>query len=400
MALHVRHPLLIGAESPGAWTFSGLYLLESLARASLVTVLPLTAYGAFGDGARVSLVYAAVSSVALTLSFAIPTLVRRLSRRWTYTLGAALLGLCATLVGLGAGWAIPAALLARTLGATLLNVTLNLYILDAIGRKDLVRSEPLRLGTATLAWTLGPLAGVAAMQRYGLWAPAALSLAAVAALLVAFWTLRLKEGGPIRAATPATAGSRPAAPVRRFVAQPRLRLAWMIAFARSAFWTTFFVYVPILLVEGGYGPKAAGLAIAAGNLMLLNNLVVGRVVARVSLRRAIGGALVAAAALTLGAAATSVVSPAGAALALVAAAFFVATLDGLGPIPFLRAVRAHERAAMSTVYRTYLDASELLPPLAYAPLLTLFGFAGAFGALALLLACAGALSVRHLPRGL
>ena len=65
---------------------------------------------------------------------------------------------------------------------------------------------------------------------------------------------------------------------------------------------------------------------------------------------------------------------------MVAAAFFVALLDGLGPVPFLRAVRVHERAQMTAVYRTYLDASELLPPLAYFFLFMLGGFAAAFAA--------------------
>src|SRR3546814_7761975 len=37
--------------------------------------------------------------------------------------------------------------------------------------------------------------------------------------------------------------------IRRFLAQPRLRLAWVIPFARSAFWTTFFVYPPLYIVK-------------------------------------------------------------------------------------------------------------------------------------------------------
>jgi hypothetical protein len=85
---------------------------------------------------------------------------------------------------------------------------------------------------------------------------------------------------------------------------------------------------------------------------------------------------------------------------MVAAAFFVAVIDGLGPIPFLRAVHVHERPAMTTVYRTYLDASEMLPPLVYAMVLPLFGFAGAFAALAGLMVGIGWMVLRHLPRGM
>jgi len=398
MAVHVRHPDLIAVARPGAWTFSGLFFLESLARAALVTVLPLTAYGLFGDKATVSLVYSVVAVVALALSFAIPTLVRVLSRRWTYTLGAVLIAVCGGLMTLGVPWALALALLARTTGAAMLNITLNLYIMDSIGKRDLLRSEPLRLGVATLAWGVAPLAGVVLMERLGLWAPALLSLGAVAMLLAAFWALRLGEDNPIRPgrSQPASAlGS-----IRRFAAQPRLRLAWAIAFARSAFWVTFFVYVPILMVEGGLGPLAGGVAVAAGNLMLLNNLVLRGFVLRHSLRRVLGGAFLAAAALTLAAATAAVDGPALAGACFVAAAFFVAMIDGLGPIPFLRAVHAFERPAMTTVYRTYLDASELLPPLVYALLLGLFGFAGAFAAQAALLAGVGVMVLRHLPGGM
>ena len=99
----------------------------------------------------------------------------------------------------------------------------------------------------------------------------------------------------------------------------------------------------------------------------------------------LGAAFLAAAALTLAAGLLSLRQPAPAGVAMVAAAFFVALIDGLGPVPFLRAVRAHERAQMTAVYRTYLDASELLPPLAYFFLFMLGGFAAAFAALALLL---------------
>jgi hypothetical protein len=85
---------------------------------------------------------------------------------------------------------------------------------------------------------------------------------------------------------------------------------------------------------------------------------------------------------------------------MVAAAFFVAILDGLGPVPFLRAVRAHERPEMTTVYRTYLDASELLPQVAYFFLFMAGGFPAAFAGLALVMAAIGWLTLRHLPRGM
>lgn len=396
MATHVRHPLLIAEtrKTAGARTFALLYGLESLARASLVTVLPLTAWGLFQSKETVSLVYTLVSLATLGFTVAIPALLRRLSRVRAYSLGCALLGLFAVLLALDTPPALVAAMLCRTAGQALLNVTLNLYIMDHIGKRELTRSEPLRLATATLAWGVAPYVGVVLMQSLGLWAPAALSLAATLTLAAVFRTLRLAER-PGPAAT-----GHPLAAIRRFAAQPRLRLAWTIAFARSCFWMTFIVYVPILAVEGGLDAAAAGLAVALGNLTLLNNLAARGLAERHSLRRVLAAAFAAAAGLVAVAAGLGPAHPVAATAAMVGAAFFAALIDGLGPVPFLRAVRIHERPRMTAVYRTYLDASELLPPLAYFFLFQVGGFAAAFGALALLLAATGWLTARHLPRGM
>lgn len=402
MAFHVRHPLPLSlARRPGAATFSLLFLIESVARASMATVLPLSAYALFGAKEAVSLVYTAVSLVALCLSFLVPVLVRRISRRWTYTLGCALLVVCGLMTWMQTPPALAAALLARTAGSAALNITLSLYIMDSIGKRDLARSESLRFAVSTLAWTLMPLAGVWLAQRYGIGAACLLCIGAALVLMAVFWALRLAEGGAIRPARGLPAPRHhPVRAVRRFVAQPRLVLAWAIAFARSTFWSTFFIYAPILMVEGGWSAGAGGLVVAAGNMMLLNNLVARDWAARFSLRRVIGGALAAAAGLVLAAALVSGQAPAAAGVVLVAAAFFMAMLDGLGPVPFLRAVHAHERAEMTTVYRTYLDASELLPQMAYFFLFMIGGFTAAFAGLAVLLAAIGALVLRHLPRGM
>jgi MFS family permease len=400
MAFHVRHPLAL-ATQPGAATFSLLFFIESVARASMATVLPLSAYALFGTKEAVSLVYTGVSMVALCLSFAIPVLVRRISRRWTYTLGCLLLVLCGLMTWMQTQPTLALALLARTAASAVLNITLSLYIMDAIGKRDLARTETLRFATSTLAWTLMPLAGVWLAQAYGIGAACLVCIAAALVLMAVFWVLRLAEGGAIRAARGLPAPRHnPLKAIRRFVAQPRLVLAWSIAFARSTFWSTFFIYAPILMVEGGWSAGAGALVVAAGNLMLLNNLFTRAWAAQFSLRRVIGGAFLAAAGLVVLVALLSGPVPAAAGAMLVVASFFIAMLDGLGPVPFLRAVRTHERAEMTTVYRTYLDASELLPQIAYFFLFMLGGFTAAFAGLAVLLAAIGTLVLRHLPRGM
>lgn len=396
MALHVRHPVwLTSAPGNTAWAFALLYFIESLARASILTVLPLNAYALFGDKETVSLVYTIVAVVTLLASFAIPYMIRAFSRRWSYTIGALCIALSGFALATGAVSGQIAAMITRTFGAATLNVTLNLYIMDHIRKQDMVHSEPLRFGLSTLAWIAAPLVGLWLYQKFGLWAAGIIPVVGAVLLASVFWYLRMSEKGPIRPASMLPPS--PFASLGRFISQPRLRLAWTIAFARSAFWVTFFIYVPILMIEGGVGSVAGGIAIACGNAMLLNNLVVTRLARRYSVRRMIafaclGGALMVAGG---GIAGTEHAVIAGA--FLVVAAFFISMLDGLGPIAFMRAVRVHERPQMTTVYRTYLDASELIPPLVYVFAFMAFGFSGAFYVLAILLSGTGYLSWRHLP---
>tara|TARA_R110002124_G_scaffold29244_10_gene102132 strand:- start:1130 stop:2335 length:1206 start_codon:yes stop_codon:yes gene_type:complete len=401
MALHVRHPVWVFSAQPGAWTFTLLFFVESVSRATLATVMPLVAYGIFGDKQSVSLAYTAVSLVALALSFTIPSLIRHLSRRWTYSLGALLLAACALLLNLGMGWSMVLSMLLRTFGAALLNITLNLYIMDNIRKQQLVRSEPQRYAIATIAWTAAPFIGAWSYGSYGVLAPTLFSAGAAVALFAVFWMVRLNEKLPIRAAKAGAARViNPLSAVPRFVAQPRLRLAWAIAFSRSSFWVTFFIYTPILMLEGGYSATTAGAIVAFGNLMLFTNIFVERIARRYSVRRILAGAQICAALALVPTALFAANNALAAGILLVVASFFVSVMDGLGPVPFLRAVRAHERPQMTTVYRTYLDVSELIPPLVYAALFGLAGFTGVFLALAALMGAMGLTALRYLPRSL
>lgn len=385
----------LSAEQPGANAFAVLFLLESFARAALSTVIPLQVYFLFETKETVSLVYTILALVTFSLNFLIPSAIRVLSRRWAYTAGAGLLVLCGIMLAVQMPPALIASMLLRTLSSSMMNVSLNLYILDNIRKQELVRSEPLRLGVATLAWTISPVVGVYLFQQYGLWAVTLLSSGFVVPLVALFWYLRLKEGGPIRKGV-----LRPPNPVRqigRFVAQPRLRLAWMIGFARSSYWVTAFIYIPILMVEGGFGAVAGGLAVSAANLMLLANLFVTRLARRYSVRRMLGWANLLGGATVLAAGLIETTSAIGAGVLMVLAALFITVADGLGGVPFLRAVRVHERAEMTTVYRTYLDAAALFPPLVYYVMFQFAGYVGAFGALGAFTLLTGVICLRYLP---
>ncbi len=360
MAFSVRNPVwLFAAPKPTAMAFAGLFAIESLARSLVSTVVSVQAYDLLQSTQQVSLLFAMVGVASLVGTLLIPYLIGWTARRYVYSLGALCLVISAaalatfTIEGHGLG------LVVRVFGVACLNITTSLYILDHIRRHDLVRSEPLRLSLSTASWTVGPALGIWLYTQYGPWAPQAASVVCTVCLLAMFWYLRLSDSPAIQAAR-----LKPANPldnVRRFVAQPRLRLAWLIAFGRSCFWVTFFIYAPLLMIKSGFGAEIGGLLVSAGNAVLASAMWFGKLSERVGVRVVISGAFAGIAITAIGAGLAGTAMPVVAALMLLAGAVAATAVDGIGSLPFLRAVRNHERAQMTAVYRTYVDTSELIP---------------------------------------
>lgn len=381
----------------GALAFATLFALESLARALAATVISVQAYELLQDNQKVSVLFTLVGVGGLCATVAIPMIIGATARRWVYSGGALLLMLAGVLLATHTLAGQASGMFLRVFGTACLNITLSLYIMDHIKKQDLVKSEPLRLALSTASWTIGPYLGVVLYNEYGPWSPFALSILAAALLLAVFWYLRLQELiiRPARKAPP-----NPLRNIGRFMAQPRLRLAWLIAFGRSCFWSTFFIYVPLLMITAGIGGEAGGLLISIGNIALITAVPFGRLAQKTGVRRVIAGAMavLAAASLLGGLTGTSFPWIAGAFLLIGAVAG--AALDGVGGIPFLRAVKARERAEMAGVYRTFIDMSELLPTLVFSIVLLVFPLGAVFVALGLWLAVVAALSWIYLPKSL
>lgn len=398
MSLNVRHPVWLPAvPGTGVRVFALLFFIETFARASMATVIPIQAYALLQDEQGVSFLYTASAAVSLCFGLAIPILIRRLSRRWVYTLGAVLLATAGGLIATGTVPGQLAGMIGRVMGTACLNVTLSLYILDHIAKRDYVKNDSTRLFFSTLGWTVAPFFGVWLYTNWGPWAPAGFSAAWAVILVAVFWYLRLTERGIKRAKI---APINPLRQVRRFASQRRLRLAWTIAFGRSCFWTTFFVYGPILMLVAGEGEQAGGLLISAGNLALVMTIFWGRVSGRFGVRRLTAFSFLATGLAMAGAAILAGPSPFAGAVFLWFAAVFVVPLDSVGGVAFYRAVHPHERAEMTAVYRSYIDASELLPQIIYGILLAYFGLGAVFLALAILLGACALLTWHYLPRRL
>ncbi len=393
--MHVRHPVGVQTLAGDGRAFALLFAIESFARGLLATVIAVQALTLLDAPRDVSALYAMVGCVGLLASLAVPALVRATGRRWVYTGGAVALMLAAgalasqTVAGQALGMAL------RVTGAACLGICTSLYILQHISRYDLTRTEPRRLQASALAWTLGPALGVFIYRSAGAWVYA-LSAAVALCLLAVFWYLRLAEDTPVRPASEPP--PRALRSLGRFWRAPRLRRAWLIAFARSSWWVFLFVYTPIYMLQAGAGEMAAALVVSGANALLLLSPLCGRLATRLGIRAIIRNALLLCAAATAACALATPYPSLVAVLLLVGAAACVA-LDALGNIPFLRMVRRRERAEMSAVFRTYVDFSEIVPPALFALLLAYFGLPAVFVGMGLGL-LAAALVSSGLPRRL
>lgn len=381
-----------------AWVFSTLYTLESTIRGLTSSVIPITAYELLQDEQKVSVLYFTVSLVSLFGTLMVPMMIGLIARRRVYSLGvigfalASILMATATVYGLGLGMGL------RVVANSCVSVVLSLYIMDSIPKTELVRAESLRMSLSTSAWVIGPTLGGWIYATFGLVPVHAFTVFVAVLLFSLFWYFRLGDGNVIPAAKSPAAN--PFKNLHRFFSQPRLRLAWLIAFSRSAFWTTYFVYGPILLVAAGMGKLSGGLFLSAGNIMLLTTVIWARAARKSGLRFLITLCFVALTLFLLAAGYTGNTWPMATAVILLGGTIFGSALDGLASTPFLRAVKARERPAMTSVYRTFLDFSDLVPQAIFSVVLIWFGFGSIFIVLAVLTGITSILTWRYLPKSM
>lgn len=350
---------------------AGLFALAIAGRALLLTAMPLQALHVVGDPALVSAIYFAGSIASLCTSLTLPLLLARLPRPRVFLLGGLLAIVGPLLAAVGSVPALLFGLAAQMASVAIIEITLNLFVLDRVPRRRLSNFESLRLFMSAASWIAGPFLGVWMQEHLGHGAPFLAAAGGALLLVVAFLALRPQAVRQASMASPLVA-------VGRYWRQPRLRLAWFLAFGRSCWWVMFFVYGPIFLVDQlGYTRETAGaIASAVMGITLLVPLW-GWIGRRITFRRLL------IAGYTLSALSTLPLAIVGhpawlAAGLLILASILTSLIDGAGNVPFLRAVRPLQKAEMTAVFMTYRDGSQLAAPGLFGLLLTWFPLASVF----------------------
>lgn len=358
--------LLENVDRSQAGGFVVLFTLESTCRALLMTIVPLQAYTLLQDAQQVSFIYLALSLTGLIASLCLPIVMHLIPRRFMMTLGTLTYMASATFFGTGTLHGLIAGLALQITATAILEVTINLYLLDHIPRKELNTFEPRRLLYSGLAFAAGPWLGVYLHENVANGLTYIVVTLVATLMLIAFWKLRLSDNKSIQPAK-----GPPPNPIRyipRFVAQKRLVLAWTLAVGRNGWWLMYFVYTPIFITQAGYSAELGGAIVSLGVAPMIFVRQWGKIGQKFGLRRLLMWAYAATGLATVIAGLAS--DWAIATMVLIWAGAFLATMvDGAGNVPFLRAVHPHERADMTSVYTTYRHGTSLFTPGLFAVVL-------------------------------
>ena len=382
----------------GVWTIGAIFAGESLLRALNVSVIPIQAYDLLGSSQRVSIVATAVSFLVLLTTLSLPYLFQGVRRRWVYSIGISLVMAAALVFAANVVAGQVVATYLRNAGASIMNITLSLYIMDNISKHELTRSEPVRMTIATISWVVGPATGAWLYASYGSFAPQLAVVMAGFALMAGFWAARMRDPASLPSGT--IDSFNPLSNLLAFFRQPRLRLAWSIAFGRSCFWSALFIYGPLLMIEGGLAKTTAGLMISASQLTLPLSLIHGRLARRHGVRKVIAICFACMALTCIVAGYYGKASPWSAVICLLLAAVCASGLDGVGGVPFYRAVKPRERQRMTSVYRTFFEFAELIPGFVFMILLLHFQIGIVFIVIGVLSGFLAVVTWKHLPKSM
>ncbi|MBS34666.1 MAG: hypothetical protein CMO26_01925 [Thiotrichales bacterium] len=334
-----------------------LYIPTGLVRGMMISLLPLLVLDMLGTAQRVSVLYLGVGVGGIVVALLLPKLIRSFGDRRVFQLGGAMIvvSMCVLTVAKPA-WLL-AGMLLHVFGVACLEMSLVLFLLTALKREHYKYFEGMRVACAASGFVVGPVLSIGLYDHVSPVAPFMLTL--VFALIALAYARRLGLGERVTADAPM--GSNPFTYMKRFLAQPRLVLAWSLSLCRYTWWVMFFIYVPIYASSSGLGGFVGGIIVSVGTAATIFAPAWGRLGRRIGLRQLY----------TIGFASTGVASvvafatagfPAVCAVVLVVSAVLASLPDGASHIPFYRAARSRERAEMSGVYATHRETGQLLPP--------------------------------------
>jgi ACDE family multidrug resistance protein len=354
-----RPHLLKQLDEDASRSLSMLGGLEGLGRSIMVGLMPLVALEVLETKQAVTNAYLGGGCLALFVTLNVGRLESWMPRRWVVTGGLLSLVAAANIFLFVDNWLLGIGIGLVAVSAGVFSVCLALFIMEFIAKRDFVRNESRRMFYNGMAWTVGPTLGLWLYTSVDERLPFIVAMGTALISLGFFWVLRL-GANPVLV-QPKSKAPPPLQNIPRFFRQRYLRIAYAVTVVRGMFWVSFFVYVPIYVVEAGLSRFWIGIMISSVSAMLIFSPVVERMATRYSSRRVIILGFV-----ILGVGLTGLAAIGDARIlglpVWLATAVGAIMLDVLGNIPFLRMVKPRERLPMTTVFSTWRELSSLVAP--------------------------------------
>lgn len=371
------------------------FIVETVARSLLLAIIPLDLLSHLGSTQRVTVFYTVVAIFGLGNSIIVPLLLARFGPR-RIVIAASLLTIAGyILMSTESTIGIAVGLVIRVFASACIEIPVIAYLMERIPRPRLGAFEATRVFFQSSGFAVAPWLGFQLYQHVDPRVPFVIAAAGGATILwLAISVLPRFRPVPDRPLL----FPNPTAAFSRFFKQPRLRLAWLLAVVRSAYWAIFFIYAPLFAVTCGWSPSAAAGILSLGTATLFCVAIWGKLTRRVGVRLILMAGYGLTGLCLLLTAATAIWTPDVAPWLLVASAFMACIIDGAGNIHFLRATRPHERPAMAGIFLTYRDVSQFIPIAVFSLVLLFLPLAFVFFIFAIALFAASALSQFIHPR--
>ena len=175
-----------------------------------------------GSAQHVSVLFFVVSIFGIGISLGVYSILRHVSLYAGFLVTLLVMTVSIFLLSTESLFAFSLGMVFHIFGITAMEVILNLYVMQRVPRGQLSQFEPWRMIAAVAALSIGPWLGVYLQTSYGAWVPFVVALFGSLMTLIYFKGLGLHHLDIRRHPV----GSNLIRNIKRFLEQPRLRLAW------------------------------------------------------------------------------------------------------------------------------------------------------------------------------
>jgi MFS family permease len=274
---HPRRPALHHQHAEGA-KLARLSLLINIGDAAFWTVLPIHLAALAGGDGPVGFYFAAISVLGTVAAVASSATFRRHRKIVIGTVSMFLIFVL--LIGMslaGNLWVLAIFDMPRSVAYLLLTIVMGLLVRDLATTANIAIREGRRYLFINLGWLIGPLlAGYIA--RFASIEAVFFVISGLFVVAMAYlWRLHL--GGHPALATDGEVerGHEAIAGLLEFLRRPRLRSVFALAMGLELWWVISSIYVPLAVIDRGFGPDIVGWVVTGGIVpLVLLEVWVGR----------------------------------------------------------------------------------------------------------------------------